>query len=72
MAADKENLTQPLPGLTGQPLTDFLTGLDEFEERETIAQGLGPVFNAKSCAECHDAWTIIIAEHDGPLDGARA
>jgi CxxC motif-containing protein (DUF1111 family) len=53
MAADKENLTKPLPGLTGQPLTDFLTGLDEFEERETIAQGLGPVFNAKSCAECH-------------------
>jgi hypothetical protein len=24
-----------------------------FEEFETIADGLGPVFNARSCAECH-------------------
>src|SRR5215471_3407229 len=25
----------------------------EFEERELIADGLGPVYNAQSCAECH-------------------
>ena len=24
-----------------------------FEERDTIADGLGPVYNAQSCAECH-------------------
>lgn len=24
-----------------------------FEERDTIAKGLGPVYNAQSCAECH-------------------
>jgi CxxC motif-containing protein (DUF1111 family) len=24
-----------------------------FEERDTIEQGLGPVYNAQSCAECH-------------------
>ncbi|MFI3121409.1 MAG: di-heme oxidoredictase family protein [Methylococcaceae bacterium] len=24
-----------------------------FEERRTVANGLGPVFNAQSCAECH-------------------
>src|SRR5579872_4536248 len=24
-----------------------------FEERETIADGLGPVYNAQSCTECH-------------------
>src|SRR5215471_12762414 len=24
-----------------------------FEERELIADGLGPVYNAQSCAECH-------------------
>jgi CxxC motif-containing protein (DUF1111 family) len=24
-----------------------------FEEREEVAQGLGPVYNAQSCAECH-------------------
>ena len=48
-----ENLTNPLPGLTPAQLGDFNDGLDEFEEVETIEEGLGPVFNGKSCAECH-------------------
>jgi CxxC motif-containing protein (DUF1111 family) len=26
-----------------------------FEERDTIAKGLGPVYNAQSCAECHQS-----------------
>jgi CxxC motif-containing protein (DUF1111 family) len=26
---------------------------DDFEEREEIADGLGPVYNAQACAECH-------------------
>ncbi len=26
-----------------------------FEERETIASGLGPIYNAQSCAECHQS-----------------
>jgi CxxC motif-containing protein (DUF1111 family) len=26
---------------------------DIFEERETIGEGLGPVYNAQACAECH-------------------
>src|SRR5919205_2195859 len=26
---------------------------ETFEERDTIADGLGPVYNAQSCAECH-------------------
>jgi len=26
---------------------------DVFEERDTIEKGLGPVYNAQSCAECH-------------------
>ncbi len=25
----------------------------KFEQRETVATGLGPIFNAQSCAECH-------------------
>jgi CxxC motif-containing protein (DUF1111 family) len=25
-----------------------------FEERDTIPQGLGPIYNAQSCAECHN------------------
>ena len=45
------NLTNPLPGLTTAQLADFNAGLAEFTSVETIADGLGPVFNGKSCAE---------------------
>src|SRR5258706_187466 len=31
--------------------------LEVFEERDEIAKGLGPVFNAQSCAECHQSPT---------------
>jgi CxxC motif-containing protein (DUF1111 family) len=48
-----ENLTNPLPGLTETQLRDFNDGRDEFEEAEDVDEGLGPVFNGKSCAECH-------------------
>jgi CxxC motif-containing protein (DUF1111 family) len=33
--------------------TEFDTAKIAFEERDTIAKGLGPVYNAQSCAECH-------------------
>src|SRR2546426_8492887 len=33
--------------------TDFDAAREAFEEREVIADGLGPVYNAQSCAECH-------------------
>jgi CxxC motif-containing protein (DUF1111 family) len=32
---------------------DFDAALATFEERDAIADGLGPVYNAQSCAECH-------------------
>jgi CxxC motif-containing protein (DUF1111 family) len=32
---------------------DFNAAKDSFEEREEIADGLGPVYNAQACAECH-------------------
>jgi CxxC motif-containing protein (DUF1111 family) len=38
-------------GFITQP--DFDAVLATFEERDTIADGLGPVYNAQSCAECH-------------------
>jgi CxxC motif-containing protein (DUF1111 family) len=31
----------------------FNADLDVFSERDDIAKGLGPVYNAQSCAECH-------------------
>jgi CxxC motif-containing protein (DUF1111 family) len=52
-AADSENLTNPLPGLSTEEEAAFNAGLEEFSEVETIDDGLGPVFNGKSCAECH-------------------
>ena len=33
--------------------TQFNLDRDIFEERETIEEGLGPVYNAQACAECH-------------------
>jgi hypothetical protein len=45
----------PLPGLTTAQLNQFDAGKDEFMEEETVADGLGPVFNGKSCAECHSS-----------------
>ena len=53
MSAGAENLTNPLPDLTDQEKDDFMAGLEDFLEVETVEDGLGPVFNAKSCAECH-------------------
>ena len=43
----------PLPGLTPQQLARFLAGKAGFEEVEGDADGIGPVFNGRSCAECH-------------------
>lgn len=38
-------------GLTDQ--TSFDTALETFNELEEIDEGLGPVYNAQGCAECH-------------------
>lgn len=40
-------------GLTDQ--TTFTSDRGVYEERETIADGVGPVYNAQSCAECHQS-----------------
>jgi len=44
----------PLPGLTPREFTEFRLGLDDFLEVETAEEGLGPAFNATSCAVCHN------------------
>jgi CxxC motif-containing protein (DUF1111 family) len=44
-----------LPGLTKTELANFGAGLDEFENAETPAGGLGPIFNDVSCVSCHNA-----------------
>ena len=44
----------PLPGLTPQEFEAFTLGLEDFLEVEDAEEGLGPAYNARSCAECHN------------------
>lgn len=44
----------PLPGLLPAEFERFRIGLDDFLEVETAEEGLGPSFNASSCAVCHN------------------
>src|SRR3989442_14858004 len=48
------NLGEPLANLTVAELALFNAGKVEFETPETVADGLGPVFNEASCATCHN------------------
>src|SRR5438105_6226644 len=41
------------PGLSRAERLRFETGRIRFQTRETVASGLGPVFNADSCVACH-------------------
>ena len=54
---------------------DFNSAKAVFEERDEIAKGLGPVYNAQSCAECHQnpvtgAISQISELRAGHLDGS--
>ena len=44
----------PLPGLTTSQRSDFADGREDFSEDEEVLEGLGPVFNERSCAACHN------------------
>ena len=48
----------PLPGLLPAEFERFRLGLDDFLEVETAEEGLGPAFNAASCAVCHNVPAI--------------
>jgi CxxC motif-containing protein (DUF1111 family) len=48
----------PLPGLLPAEFERFRIGLDDFVEVETAEEGLGPAFNAASCAVCHNVPAI--------------
>lgn len=53
----------PAPAQFGQPLANlplslvalFNAGRQEFGEPENVQDGLGPVFNGRSCGECHNS-----------------
>ena len=46
-------LGDPIPGLTQAELDAFERGRAVFEKRFTPEEGLGPLYNATSCASCH-------------------
>jgi CxxC motif-containing protein (DUF1111 family) len=48
-------LGDPLTGLSAAHRADFEEGKEDFEEVETIEEGLGPVFNEAACVTCHTA-----------------
>jgi CxxC motif-containing protein (DUF1111 family) len=58
----------PLPGLSEEQLEAFENGLEEFAETETVADGLGPVFNEASCAACHIGPTGAIGGSNDRLE----
>ena len=47
-----------LPGVTPAEFSEFRLGLDDFTEIEAADEGLGPAFNATSCAGCHNVPAI--------------
>jgi hypothetical protein len=47
-------LGDPLPGLTLEQLAQFQAGRQAFQRVFTPQEGLGPLFNANSCAQCHE------------------
>jgi CxxC motif-containing protein (DUF1111 family) len=65
----------PLPGVTPTDFEEFRVGLDDFLEVETADDGLGPAFNATSCAVCHSVpavgGTSLIAEVRAGRRGPR-
>jgi CxxC motif-containing protein (DUF1111 family) len=64
-----------LPGITPVEFEEFRLGLDDFLEVETSDEGLGPAFNATSCAVCHSVpavgGTSAIAEVRAGRRGPR-
>lgn len=57
-ADDSPAFGEPLPGLTTEEHQAFEIGLEDFLEVETVEDGLGPVFNERSCAACHSVPAI--------------
>jgi CxxC motif-containing protein (DUF1111 family) len=44
----------PLAGLTLDEMAAFNAGREEFTSVETPEEGLGPIFNGRSCVQCHN------------------
>lgn len=61
----------PLPGLDFRVYADFHDGRAAFRQPFTTQQGLGPHFNAPSCAGCHATPTLGGRGRDVASEGIR-
>lgn len=50
---DADLFDAPIPGLTTEQLAAFVRGDAAFGRRFSAAEGLGPIFNAAACGDCH-------------------
>jgi autotransporter-associated beta strand protein len=48
------NFGDPVPGLTTSDTTNFNNGSVAFNKVQTVASGLGPIYNNSGCANCHN------------------
>ncbi|MBY0276166.1 hypothetical protein K2Z84_12540 [Candidatus Binatia bacterium] len=55
VAFGAESFGDPIAGLTNDEQARFAAGREVFSENETVADGIGPVFNDDSCVACHVA-----------------
>jgi CxxC motif-containing protein (DUF1111 family) len=60
-------LGDPLPGLTEGQRGRFLLGRALFERLATQDEGLGPLFNAERCSDCHDVPVVGGGGHAIPV-----
>src|SRR5882724_1132257 len=78
MTAKQPELGEPLAGLTREQRAQFQEGKKIFQRVFEPKDGLGPLFNGNSCAECHEdpvvggvgdeVETHATAYHDGVCD----
>ncbi len=61
----------PLPGITAAEFERFRLGLEDFLEVEEPDEGLGPLFNGRSCAECHNIPAIGGSGHITEIRAGR-
>jgi len=74
LGADCEPTPQagdPLAGLTPDERADFDRGRAIFMRTFTVESGLGPLFNAESCAECHEDPVVGGAGDENELHASR-
>jgi CxxC motif-containing protein (DUF1111 family) len=53
VSAQGQQAGDPFSGLTPEQQAEFEEGKEAFQEEEGVRDGLGPVFNGTSCAQCH-------------------